>query len=264
MVYKHMINNKKVIAIIPARLQSTRLPEKLLCDLCGKPLIVRTYEAIVKSIFIDKILIAVDSEKIKNVCDEYGIDSIMTDPELKSGSDRIYSAYQKLDKNYDYILNVQGDEPLIDYQDLDNLIESFAKSSSDVGTIYNVIKTLGDLENPNNVKLIFDQKGDALYFSRNVIPHLRDTDKNLYLSKHNFFKHIGIYLYSERSLKEFVNYDEGSLEGLEKLEQLRLLENGKTIYCSKTENEIHGVDTIEDLEKVREIYEECGKPDPCS
>ncbi len=257
-----MINKKKVIAIIPARLQSTRLQEKLILDLCGKPLIVRTYEAILKSKYIDKILVAVDSEKLADICTEYGIKSIMTDSNLKSGSDRIYTAYKKLNEEYDYILNVQGDEPLIQFEDLDNLIEQFEKSSSEVGTLYNVIKTLDDLKSPNNVKLIFDYKKNALYFSRSIIPHLRDIDENLYISKHDFFKHIGIYLYKRKSLFDFVNFKEGNLEKLEKLEQLRLLENGKSIFCCKTDNEIHGVDTIEDLEKVREIYGKCGKLDP--
>lgn len=250
---------KKTIAIIPARLHSTRLPEKLILDLAGVPLIIRTCQAISNSKYIDEVVVAVDSPKLQTICEQYGYKSIMTDENINSGSDRIYAAYQKLEKDYTYIINVQGDEPLIKAEDLDNLIEQFEKSKCDVGTIYKKISDINQLKSSDNVKVIFNERGEAIYFSRSIIPFLRDINPDEYLEKHDFFKHIGIYIYTEKSLSAFVSLEQSNLEKAEKLEQLRLIENGYKIFCCETKNEIHGVDTQDDYEYVKKMFEKCGK-----
>ncbi|OYT15506.1 MAG: 3-deoxy-manno-octulosonate cytidylyltransferase [Bacteroidetes bacterium 4572_77] len=245
---------KKVIAIIPARLESTRLPRKLLRDVCGKPLIIRTCEAIQESKYINKLIVAVDSDDIRSVCELYGYESIMTDPNLKSGTDRIFAAYQNLKEEYDYILNVQADEPLINIDDLDNLIEKFSETEDSAATIYKKIEDLKQLNSPDNVKVIFNPKYQAIYFSRNIIPYRRDIEKENLLEGFSYFKHIGVYLYKKETLKKFVELESSKLEIEEKLEQLRLIENGFSIFCVETENEIHGVDTFEDLQKVQKYF----------
>lgn len=245
----------KTIAIIPARLNSTRLPRKLLELIGGEELIIKTYKAISKSLYINKIVVATDSIEIVNVCQKYNIDSIMTDSSLPSGSDRIYQAYEKISEDYDYILNVQGDEPLINFKDIDKLIIEFSKSFADVGTIKKQIESIEELKESSNVKLITNSKNEAIYFSRAIIPYIRDIEIKDYLEYHKFYKHIGIYIYKNEVLKSFVNLPQGNLEKLEKLEQLRFLENGYKIFCTETKNKIIGVDTKEDLKKVREIFE---------
>lgn len=254
-------NNYDVIAIIPARLGSTRLPAKPLMDIVGKPLIIRTCEGVMKSDYIKETYVATDSVEIKNICEQYDIKALMTYIDAKSGTDRIYEAVNKYKIKADYILNVQGDEPLINPKDIDDLILSFTNSNSDAATLVTEIKTVEELFNPNVVKVVFNNVNDAIYFSRSAIPFVRDSGKEDFLKKHKFYKHIGIYLYKYSTLEFFVKAEQTKLELAENLEQIRLIENGKKIYCHEIFSEIQGVDTAEDLEKVRKIYKNIQKND---
>ncbi len=255
-------DNFAVVAVIPARLGSTRLADKPLLDLAGKPLIVRTCLAVKDSKYLSAIFVATDNTKISNICDEHNISSVMTSTNAKSGTDRVYEAISKLGIKPEYILNVQGDEPLINHIDIDDLIESFAQSDADVGTMICEIKSIEDLINPNIVKVIINSKNEAIYFSRSPIPFVRDSKPEELLQKHKFYKHVGIYLYKYSTLEYFVKTEQSKLELAENLEQLRLIENGKKIFCHETFSEIQGVDTAEDLEKVRKIFENHSKRDP--
>lgn len=255
------MNNIDVIAIIPARLGSTRLPAKPLMDIVGKPLIIRTCECVMKSDYIKETYVATDSLEIKNICEQYEIKALMTSVDAKSGTDRIYEAVNKYKLKADYILNVQGDEPLINPKDIDDLILGFTNSNSDAATLVTEIKTVEELFNPNVVKVVFNNVNDAIYFSRSVIPFVRDSGKENIFKKNKFYKHIGIYLFKNETLEYFVNEKQSKLELSEKLEQLRLIENGKKIYCHEIFSEIQGVDTAEDLEKVRKIYKNSQKND---
>lgn len=249
-----MYKDKKIAIVIPARLQSERLPQKILSDIEGLPLIVRTYRTASQSETADDIFAAIDSIETEAICKRYQIDSIMTESNLKSGTDRIYSALNKVKKEYDYIINVQADEPMISGAELDSLVKSFSEADTDAGTIYKKFENTGDLFSPDNVKVIFDSDKKAIYFSRAVIPFLRGKEKSDYLINQDFFKHIGIYIYKSETLEKFVNLQKSKLEEAEKLEQLRLIENGFSIFCKETKIDLIGIDTEEDLEKIRKIW----------
>jgi 3-deoxy-manno-octulosonate cytidylyltransferase (CMP-KDO synthetase) len=251
-------NNKTVIAVIPARLGSTRLPNKPLLDIEGKPLIIRTCESVKKSKSIDNIFVATDSTEIEKVCKDYDIKVLMTSIDCKSGTDRIYEGIKNNNIRADYILNVQGDEPLINHIDIDNLIFDFSYFNDDAGTIITEIKSMEELLNPSVVKVVITNQNEALYFSRCPIPFIRDCEIEEYLENHKFYKHVGIYLYKYSTLEFFVKEKQTKLELAENLEQLRLIENGKKIYCHEIFSRIQGVDTAEDLEKVRKIFKIIG------
>jgi len=251
--------NNLVTAVIPARIGSTRLQNKLIADIEGVPLIIRTCRAVSNSKLIKNIIVATDSEIIKDLVDSYGFQSVITDSFLPSGTDRIYQAVNKLNIDSDYILNVQGDEPLINFCDIDNLINRVIENNSNIGTIIKRISTIEELSSSSNVKVVINNNMEAIYFSRAVIPFLRDVEFENYLDKNKFWKHIGIYLYKKYILEKFVSLPQSNLELLEKLEQLRLIEDGEKFYCYETKNEIIGVDTAEDLEKVREIFKKSQK-----
>lgn len=250
-----MINDINVIAVIPARLGSTRLPNKPLMDIEGKALIIQTCEAVKKSEFIDEVYVATDNQIIANLCKIYDINSIMTSIYAKSGTDRIYEAIHDIYNGSECILNVQGDEPLINHIDIDNMIENFRDSMGDAATMIKEIDSVVDLLNPNVVKVVINNQNEAIYFSRSPIPFVRDSQKENILKNHKFYKHIGIYLYKYSTLDFFVKTEQSKLELAENLEQLRLIENGKKIYCHEIFSEIQGVDTLEDLEKVRKIFQ---------
>jgi 3-deoxy-manno-octulosonate cytidylyltransferase (CMP-KDO synthetase) len=249
---------KEVIAIIPARFASTRLPGKPLLDVCGKPLIQRVWEAALQSRFLSRIIIATDSDDIADACMDFGAEFVLTDPELPSGSDRIYQAYERIGSDAEFVLNIQGDEPLINGQLIDDLIIEFNRSDADVGTLIRIIENNSDLFDPNVVKVVVDDASQALYFSRTTMPFVRDSDQSDWKEQNVFWKHIGVYLYKIESLREFVNLPQSALEMAEKLEQLRLMEKGKKYYCMRTEINPIGVDTQEDLERVREYFNNKG------
>jgi 3-deoxy-manno-octulosonate cytidylyltransferase (CMP-KDO synthetase) len=240
----------KIIAVIPARYASTRFPAKLLQDLCGKTVILRTYEAAVKTNLFDDVFVVTDSDLIFDEIVANGGKAIRSVKDHESGSDRIAEAVH--DMEVDLVVNVQGDEPFIDKKPLEELIQVFKNDSAkkvDLGSLMFEIKDVAEINNPNNVKVITDQHGFALYFSRSVIPYPREEQVGV-----RYMKHIGIYAFRKEALLDFYRLPMLSLEASEKLEQLRYLEYGKRIRMIETSHSSIGIDTPEDLEKARQIW----------
>jgi 3-deoxy-manno-octulosonate cytidylyltransferase (CMP-KDO synthetase) len=243
----------KSIAIIPARYASTRLPGKPLADICGKPLIQRVWESASRSRELQRIVIATDDERIAEVCFEIGAECVLTPSDLNSGTDRALYAYNQLEEDADIVLNIQGDEPFLTGEIIDELIREFSGSSSDVGTIIKKIETPEELDDPSVVKVVLRSNQTAFYFSRCAVPFVRDDEMKSALEKYDYWKHIGVYAYKIDALKLFAGLEQSSIERMEKLEQLRLLEQGAEFFCMKTDKNLIGVDTPEDLEAVRRI-----------
>mgnify|MGYP006179696629 FL=1 len=237
----------KIIAVIPARYASTRFPAKLMQDLGGKTVIMRTYEAAVNTNLFDDVFVVTDSDLIFNEIVSQGGKAIMSIKEHESGSDRIAEAVENLD--VDVVVNVQGDEPFINKEPLEKVIEVFKKDLDKKVDLASLMREITDweaIENPNNVKVIVDQNGMALYFSRSVIPYPREKNVGV-----RYFQHIGIYAFRKQALLDFYHLPMKSLEASEKLEQLRYLEYGKKIKMVETDHVGIGIDTPEDLEKAR-------------
>lgn len=244
-----------IIGIIPARFASTRLMGKPLADIGGKPLIQHTYESACRSKLLNKIIIAVDDEKVEEVCQSFGAEVVLTNKEFTSGSDRV-SYIAKKNKKAEIIVNIQGDEPFIDGKMIDQAIEPLLFDKEvNVSTLAKKIETENELKSPDTVKVVFDYQNYALYFSRLPIPYVRDAvaSENV-VEKKEFYKHIGLYVFRKDFLLKFTKLEQTDLEKTEKLEQLRLLENGIKIKIVVTELDSIGVDTPEDLEKAREYY----------
>ncbi|MDK2772649.1 MAG: 3-deoxy-manno-octulosonate cytidylyltransferase [Flavobacterium sp.] len=237
----------KIIAVIPARYASTRFPAKLLQDLGGKTVILRTYEAALATNLFDDVFVVTDSDLIYKEIELNGGKAIMSVKEHESGSDRIAEAVENMD--VDVVINVQGDEPFINKEALTQLVEVFkndADKKVDLASLMFEIKDKEEISNPNNVKVIVDQQGFALYFSRSVIPYPREENAGV-----RYMKHIGIYAFRKTALMDFYRLPMLSLEASEKLEQLRYLEYGKRIRMIETSHGSIGIDTPEDLEKAR-------------
>ena len=239
----------KIIAVIPARYASTRFPAKLMQDLGGKTVITRTYEAAVNTQLFDDVFVVTDSNLIYNEIINNGGKAIMSIKEHESGSDRIAEAVENLE--VDIVVNVQGDEPFINAEPLAKVLEVFRNDSDkkvDLASLMVEIQDAAEIENPNNVKVVVDQNGFALYFSRSVIPYPRDVNVGV-----RYMKHIGIYAFRKQALLDFYSLPMKSLEASEKLEQLRYLEYGKRIKMVETTHVGIGIDTPEDLEKARRM-----------
>ena len=242
----------KIIAVIPARYASTRFPAKLMQDLGGKKVITRTYEAAVNTRLFDDVFVVTDSDLIFNEIIANGGKAIMSIKEHESGSDRIAEAVENLD--VDIVVNVQGDEPFINAAPLEQVIKVFRADTAheiDLASIMMPLNDWEDIENPNNVKVITDQKQFALYFSRSVIPYPRDREAGV-----QYYKHVGIYAFRKHALLDFYRLPMKSLEASEKLEQLRYLEYGKKIKMVETSHAGIGIDTPEDLEKARKMLKD--------
>ena len=244
----------KVLGIIPARYGSSRLEGKPLVDICGKPMIQRVYEQAKKA--LDFVLIATDDKRIEKIVKDFGGNVIMTSADHTTGTNRCLEAYnlflREKDIEFDVVLNIQGDEPLLEPEQINSLISCFKVSGTQMATL--VIPTKLDDRLNSGVFVVFDKNMDALYFSRSIIPFIRDEDKDDWTNKHTFYKHIGMYGFTPEALMEFSNLEETSLEKSEKLEQLRWLENGNKIKVAITEHESIPVDTINDLESVRKYF----------
>jgi 3-deoxy-manno-octulosonate cytidylyltransferase (CMP-KDO synthetase) len=239
----------KIIAVIPARYASTRFSAKLMQDLGGKTVIRRTYEAAVSTNLFDDVFVVTDSDLIYNEIVSNGGRAIKSIKEHESGSDRIAEAIENM--NVDVVINIQGDEPFINKEPLEELITIFKNDSEkkvDLGSLMFQITDKEEINNPNNVKVITDQNGFALYFSRSVIPFPRDENAGV-----RYMKHIGIYAFRKQALLDFYSLPMLSLEASEKLEQLRYLEYGKRIMMVETTHSSIGIDTEEDLEKARKL-----------
>ena len=236
----------KAIAIIPARLASTRLPRKLLREIAGKPLIGLVYEAVRSSPLLADVIIATDSEEIMDVCRKTGWKAQITSSAHRSGTERVHEVSKSVVA--DVYVNVQGDEPLIRAEHIATLLEVMQNPSVPVGTVMTPAGT-SDISNPNAVKVVADLYGRALYFSRAAIPFDRDG------TQPRSYKHLGVYAYREAALNRFVSLPESLLEQSERLEQLRFLENGIPIYVGETPYDTVGVDTEQDLQRVAEILQ---------
>jgi 3-deoxy-D-manno-octulosonate cytidylyltransferase len=238
----------KLIAMIPARYGATRFPAKLMQDLCGKPVIVHTYQRVADTNLFDQVYVVTDDDRIENAIREVGGKVIRSQKEHNSGSDRLAEASKDLE--VDIIVNVQGDEPFTDKENLQKVIDIFANDPQKniaVASLMERITHPDDIANPNNVKVVVNKFNEALYFSRSVIPFPRDTN-----TKVPYYKHIGIYAYRKDALQQFTQLPPSLLEETEKLEQLRYLENGFKIRLAFTDIPTIGIDTPEDLEKARQ------------
>jgi 3-deoxy-manno-octulosonate cytidylyltransferase (CMP-KDO synthetase) len=241
----------KIIAVIPARYASTRFPAKLMQDLGGKTVILRTYEAAINTQLFDDVFVVTDSDLIYDEIISHGGKAIRSIKEHESGSDRIAEAVENLD--VDIVINVQGDEPFIDAEPLAKVIEVFRNDLDkkvDLASLMREITNEEEINNPNNVKVVVDQNGFALYFSRSVIPYPREKNVGV-----RYMQHIGIYAFRKQALLDFYSLPMKSLEASEKLEQLRYLEFGKKIKMVETTHVGIGIDTFEDLEKARKMLE---------
>ena len=234
----------KVIAVIPARLASTRLPRKMLREIQGRPLVVWAYEAVRSAPLLESVTIATDSEEIFQVCRTYSCIARMTSTAHRSGTERVHEISQSLDA--EVYINVQGDEPMIRAEHISTLVTLMMDSNVAVGTL-KTPATAADALNPNVVKVVEDSNGRALYFSRAPIPFDQDG------SQPRYFKHLGIYAYRKAALDRFMSLPESSLERAERLEQLRFLENGIPIHVAETPYDSVGVDTEEDFTRVQAI-----------
>ena len=238
----------RILCVIPARYASTRLPGKPLKDIAGRPMICRVYERASKAKTLSGVIVATDDERIKVAVERNGGKAIMTRPDHPTGTDRLAEAAEKYD-DIDIIINVQGDEPLIEPTLIDELGEALAGDDAlSMATVMTEITDEDEQKNPNNVKVITDKNGCALYFSRSLIPFPRVPGKA------KVYKHIGIYAYRRDFLLRFAGLAPTPGEQAESLEQLRALENGFKIKLIETKAKFVGVDTEEDLRKVNEIY----------
>jgi len=246
---------KKVI-VIPARLDSSRLPKKVLLDLKGKTVIQRVYEQCLKVNNIDGVYIATDSSEIERVCRSFTNHIILTKNTHQSGTDRIGEAVAGID--CDIVVNVQGDEPFIDPNLIEELVNSFNDDQVSMASAMSKIENIKDLQDPNVVKVVVDTQNNAIYFSRAPIPFPRDHQEIIYsneeLKKHNFFRHIGIYGYQKDFLAKYIKMEQTNLEKLEKLEQLRVIENGFKIKMIEAASSLIGIDTQEDYEEALKKY----------
>jgi 3-deoxy-manno-octulosonate cytidylyltransferase (CMP-KDO synthetase) len=243
---------RRVVAVIPARYGSTRFPAKVIANLGGKPIIQWVYEKGMAS-KVDEVIIATDNDIVRDVVLGFGGKVVMTSPEHPSGTDRIAEAIKDIEA--DVIINIQGDEPLIPVSVIDELADKMVENKNiEMGTVA-VPVDRGEVEsNPNVVKVVIDNNDFALYFSRSIIPYMRDGGEDLQV-----YKHWGIYAYRRDVLERFVALPESSLERCEKLEQLRALENGIKIYVLKSDLESIGIDTEEDLKLAEKKIEKMRK-----
>ena len=242
----------KIIAMIPARYSASRFPGKLMKDLGGKPVILRTYEAALHTNLFDDVFIVTDSEIIFNTIDKAGGKALMSIKEHECGSDRIAEAVENIEA--DIVINVQGDEPFIDTVSLSKLVDVFKKDilkEVDLASLKVQITNKEDIENSNNVKVITDVNNMAIYFSRSVIPFHRDKSIEV-----KYFKHKGVYAFRKQALIDFYHTPMTPLEAAEKIEAIRYQEIGKKIKMVETDVEAVGIDTPEDLDKAKKHLEQ--------
>lgn len=239
------------IGLIPARYASTRFPAKPLALLEGKPVIQHVYEKVSK--VLDNVWVCTDDERIKSIVESFGGRAVMTSNNHRSGTDRCYEAYQRIGSNSDVVINIQGDEPFIHPSQIQSVMSCFCDEKTQIATLVKPFTPddgLQALENPNSPKVVVGADMRALYFSRSVVPFLRGVDKEEWLEKHLFYKHIGLYAYRAEVLREITALPPGDLEKCESLEQLRWLENGYEIKVGVTNVETIGIDTLEDLQRA--------------
>ena len=238
----------KFMAIIPARYASTRFPGKPLAVLGGKTVIQRVYEQV--SSLLDEVYVATDDERIFECVESFGGRAVMTRADHKSGTDRIEEAAEKIGSDADVIINVQGDEPFIQASQITTLMQLFDAPETQIGTLGKPFDSIEAVENPNSPKIVTDNRGFALYFSRSVIPYIRGIEPADWFGQYPFLKHLGVYAYRREVLKEVTQLPQSSLEKAESLEQLRWLQNGYRIRVGLTDVETVGIDAPKDLQRA--------------
>lgn len=244
----------RIAAIIPARYHSTRLPAKPLQKLGGKSIIEWVYGA-VKAV-VEDVVVATDDVRIAEEVERFGGCAIMTSEAHHSGTDRCAEALTKIGGDYDVVINVQGDEPFIRREHIEALIACFNNPETEIATLakpMTCVEDVADIHNPNNVKVVTDLRGRALYFSRAAIPFQRDVEQSEWSKHHTYLKHIGVYAFRAQTLKAVTSLEVSSLEQTEKLEQLRWLEHGYYISVAKTPYATVGIDTPEDLQRAEKM-----------
>ena len=241
----------KFIGIIPARYASTRFPGKPLALLGGKPVIQHVYEKVADS--LKTAYVATDDERIYDTVKAFGGNVVMTRKDHKSGTDRIEEAIEKIGGEWDVVVNVQGDEPFVDKSQLDTICHCFDDATTQIATLGKPFTSMEAVNNPNSPKIVVDNQGFAMYFSRSVIPFVRGKEPSEWLQHYPFLKHLGIYAYRKDVLKEVTQLPQSSLEIAESLEQLRWLQNGYKIKVGTTDIETVGIDTPEDLQRAEEF-----------
>jgi len=241
-----------IIGIIPARYASTRFPAKPLVEIGGKSMIRRVYEQAGKAKLLSQVVVATDNKEIFDHVKSFGGNVVMTREEHPSGTDRCFEALEKTSGKFDFVINIQGDEPFIHPEQID-LLASALNKETELATLVKKIEDKETLFNPNTPKVIFNKNKEAIYFSRQTIPYIRGAEPEQWLSKAEFYKHIGIYAYRSDILKAITSLETGSLEKSESLEQLRWLENGFKIKVEITTYESVGIDVPADLEKIKDL-----------
>ena len=238
-------------AIIPARYASTRFPGKPLAVLGGKTVIQRVYEQV--SSVLSEVYVATDDERILTCVESFGGKAVMTRTDHQSGTDRIQEAVEKTATQADVIINVQGDEPFIQPSQIQTLMRLFDDATTQIGTLGKYFENIEAVENPNSPKIVTDNRGFALYFSRSVIPYIRGKAQQDWFGEYPFLKHLGVYAYRREVLAEVTKLPQSPLEKAESLEQLRWLQNGYRIRVGLTDVETVGIDTPEDLQRAEEF-----------
>lgn len=249
------MSDLRFVAIIPARYASTRFPGKPLVDIGGKTMIQRVYDQVSK--VLDDVYVATDDKRIFDKVLSFGGKVIMTSDAHRSGTDRCYEAFTKLDDWFDVVINVQGDEPFIQPEQIEALKNCFADDETQIATLVKKITDKDGVEvlfNPNSPKVVIDKQNNALYFSRSPIPYKRGSDEKNWMAEHDYYKHVGVYAYRSEVLSQIVQMPPSKLELAESLEQLRWLENGLKIKAGFTDVETVGIDTPEDLEKIKGMF----------
>lgn len=241
----------KFIGIIPARYASTRFPGKPLALLGGKPVIQHVYEKV--AAVLEAAYVATDDERIYDVVKSFGGQVVMTRTDHKSGTDRIEEAIVKIGGEWDVVVNVQGDEPFVAKSQLDTICHCFDDPTTQIATLGKPFESMEAVQNPNSPKIVVDNMGFAMYFSRSVIPYVRGKEKSSWLTHYPFLKHLGIYAYRKDVLRQVTQLPQSSLEIAESLEQLRWLQNGFKIKVGTTDVETVGIDTPQDLERAEEF-----------
>lgn len=241
----------KFIGIIPARYASTRFPGKPLALLGGKPVIQHVYEKV--AAVLEAAYVATDDERIYDVVKLFGGQVVMTRTDHKSGTDRIEEAIEKIGGEWDVVVNVQGDEPFVAKSQLDTICHCFDDPTTQIATLGKPFESMEAVQNPNSPKIVVDNMGFAMYFSRSVIPYVRGKEKSSWLTHYPFLKHLGIYAYRKDVLRQITQLPQSSLEIAESLEQLRWLQNGFKIKVGTTDVETVGIDTPQDLERAEEF-----------
>lgn len=248
------IDKQRFVGIIPSRFASTRFPGKPLAKIGGISMVERVYTQVSK--VLDLVYVATDDDRIFMAVEAFGGKAVMTSDQHKSGTDRVQEAYEKIGQNREIVINIQGDEPFIQASQLETLCSCFDKPSTQIATLvkpFDVADGVEALTNPNSPKVVLSNTGEALYFSRSVIPYKRGADLNDWLKLHTYYKHIGLYAYRADVLRQITQLPQGQLELTESLEQLRWLENGYRIQTGITRAETVGIDTPDDLLRAEQF-----------